>query len=813
MNVPAAVLAGLMTGLVLLPSATDAQAATKRAHDPGHTARATAPARRDARRERVRAPVLRPVAYAAAAPATATLLRPAATPLAVFAPVVPMAPVAPPAAAEAAAADAPRAEPSAADASAASAAPATDGPANADRPVLPSPVAQPAAEPAAPSTSSAPVTPAAGPSAPALATPAPAALRPAPSSPVALPLPAEPMAGTVRDDAFAAARQAFLAQDRPRLERAAAQAAGHPMAEYLTFWRLTLALRLETLGPALEQSAERFIDGTQNALLSDVVRKELMLALARRERWPQLREHYDRWVMRDESAIHCLGWTAMVKAGELLPPAASEILGQARELGDACNDLIEVAVASGQFGAPDLARRLRASFEGAAPVTARRTAALMRRDGGEIDLAFRDPVRVLRQGARDREATLAAIAQQARKDPADAAERLSALHGLPAEAQAWAWAVIASQAAQRLMPDAAGWARKGAGADVTDETRGNMARAALAVADWKLLRDVLAGMSPVGMQDPTWAYWSGRAAKALGDPARAEALLRPIAGDLSFYGQLAAEELGQLPPPPQQPPAPTAQEAAQARNHPALARALRFYAAGWRPEGNREWNFALRGMSDRQLLAAADYACKREVLDRCVNTADRTRTEHNFSLRFISPFRERLSAAARDHGLDPAWVYGLIRQESRFIMDARSWVGAQGLMQIMPATAQWIAGQLGHADFRVEHLHDLGTNLRFGTFYLRDVSSRLQNNAVLATAGYNAGPGRPARWRQQLSGEIEGAAFAEIIPFTETRDYVKKVMWNAAWYAAVFTGRSQSLKERMGTIGPRQVTAQRAAAL
>ena len=117
-------------------------------------------------------------------------------------------------------------------------------------------------------------------------------------------------------------------------------------------------------------------------------------------------------------------------------------------------------------------------------------------------------------------------------------------------------------------------------------------------------------------------------------------------------------------------------------------------------------------MTDRQLLAAADLACKASILDRCVNTADRTRTEHSMALRFLTPFSDRMAVFAKEQGLDPAWVYGLIRQESRFLIDARSHVGAQGLMQIMPKTGRWIARQLGLVRFYRARLARHDTNIR-----------------------------------------------------------------------------------------------------
>jgi soluble lytic murein transglycosylase len=190
------------------------------------------------------------------------------------------------------------------------------------------------------------------------------------------------------------------------------------------------------------------------------------------------------------------------------------------------------------------------------------------------------------------------------------------------------------------------------------------------------------------------------------------------------------------------------------------------------------------------------------VLDRCVNTAERTQREHDFHLRFVTPFKDQVQRASGERGIDPAWVYGLIRQESRFIMDARSSAGAQGLMQIMPNTAKWIARKLEVRDFKMEQLSDMPTNIRFGTFYLKSVLDDLDGSPVLASAGYNAGPGRPRNWRATLGAPVEGAIIAEIIPFHETRDYVKKVLSNATYYASLFTGQPQSLRGWLGQIGP-----------
>ena len=224
----------------------------------------------------------------------------------------------------------------------------------------------------------------------------------------------------------------------------------------------------------------------------------------------------------------------------------------------------------------------------------------------------------------------------------------------------------------------------------------------------------------------------------------------------------------------------------------------------------REWNYATNlakpgGMSERELLAAAQMACDLAIWDRCINTSDRTRSEIDFSQRFPTPFRETVLKRSRDIGIDPAYVYGLIRQESRFIMDARSGVGATGLMQIMPATARETARHIGLAGFNIGQLNDRDTNINIGTAYLKRALDDFGGSMAMAAAAYNAGPSRPRNWRN--GPPLEAAIWAENVPFHETRDYIKKVLSNTTSYAALLSGQPQSLKARLGTVAPREASA------
>jgi soluble lytic murein transglycosylase len=243
---------------------------------------------------------------------------------------------------------------------------------------------------------------------------------------------------------------------------------------------------------------------------------------------------------------------------------------------------------------------------------------------------------------------------------------------------------------------------------------------------------------------------------------------------------------------------PTPDQIKAAETNPGLARALLLRKLDLNVDAVAEWEWALRGMDDQSLLAAAELARAAEWYDRAIQTAEKTREIHSFDLRYLTPYRDLAEAQANRNGLDPAWVYGLMRQESRFVDYARSRVGAQGLMQIMPATAKWIASQLGQDRKAHTRMGDPEANIRFGTYYLKTLLDSLDGSPVLATAGYNAGPGRARRWRADTA--LEGAIYTETIPFTETREYVKKVLANAMYYNRRLGLPSRTLKDRLGII-------------
>ncbi|RZA15768.1 MAG: lytic transglycosylase domain-containing protein, partial [Lysobacteraceae bacterium] len=491
-----------------------------------------------------------------------------------------------------------------------------------------------------------------------------------------------------------------------------------------------------------------------------------------------------------------------------------------REDDDGCSTAADRLVSEKKLPESDAWLKARLAIEANRPAVARRAVELVAPEASAQVAELNNSAvrflasRAIAPGKTRKELVLLALIKMAASDPGAAAAQLENKWGpqLTAEERHWAWGTIGKQAAMRLGDDALGYYAKVAKeSDLSDDMLVWKARAALRAGPrWPVLLSSINAMSPETRDDSTWVYWRARALKATAkddaDRAVAGKLFESIAGVRGFYEQLALEELGQKIVAPAAPAPLTDAEKQAARQNMALNRGLYAILIGLRSEGVREWNYATNlhtpgGMNDRELLAAADFACQREVWDRCINTSERTRGFIDMSQRFPMPFHDAVLKRTAEIGLDPAYVYGLIRQESRFIMDARSGVGASGLMQVMPATARWTARKIGLNDFTPNQITDRDTNIVIGTAYLKLALDDFEGSMPLAAAAYNAGPGRPRNWRN--GPVMEAAAWAENVPFTETRDYVKKVLSNTTSYAAVITGQPQSLKARLGSVGPR----------
>ncbi|KAB2312614.1 transglycosylase SLT domain-containing protein [Betaproteobacteria bacterium SCN2] len=621
-------------------------------------------------------------------------------------------------------------------------------------------------------------------------------------------LAAPPTRADAGDD-FLAAREAWAKGDMRGFERLAEKIPrDYALRPYIEYWGVARQLTDDS-------RVTDFLALYPDSWLGERLRGEWLKDLGRRENWTAYLAEFPR-LARPEVTHACFARRAELAQGD------RSALGQAialwytgKDMPSACTPLFASLLSQGWLTEEDVWKRLRLAFEAGNPGVAKSLLVSIPEGGRpvsvEIDRAYREPSKYL-AGRLDwskraqREPGLFALSRLAKTDSVAAARILQPLLPQLSEVdQQYAWGLLAVEAARRHEPQATQWFPRTGGLGLSQFQREWWVRAALRAGDWRSVLWAISGMDEDSRNQPAWQYWQGRALKALGQVPGANRIFAPLSREHHYYGLLASEELGAVMGAQPVNIKVSGEEIGAVARDAGIVRALTLYRLGLRTEAANEWIWAVRNFNDRQLLAAAELARNRDWHDRAINTAERTREQHDFDLRFIAPYRELASREAKENRLDEAWVYGLMRQESRFVNVAKSGVGAAGLMQIMPATGRWIAQRLGIKGFDTRSLNEPETNIRFGTYYLRYVLESLDGQPVLATAAYNAGPGRAQRWRD--SKPMEGAIYIESIPFSETRDYVKKVMSNAMYYALRFGQPSVLLVDRLGTIPGRSLPA------
>lgn len=615
----------------------------------------------------------------------------------------------------------------------------------------------------------------------------------------------------VGDERILSAREALRNGDRATLERLAAAREPHVLDAYVRYWLLANKLARPEPPPIAELT--EFLLEESDTQLADRLRADWLRRSVRDEDWTGfLRLYAD--LRNPDAELRCHQRTARLRTGDTT--VLAEVRERWMEMTDnhvACEPALRVLALDGVVDADDIWWRFRRQVESRNPIAARATLAWLPQNGtpaaANLERALKSPAAYLDRLPANfattrtgREIALAALVSLARQeDPRGAYVRLERISDrLDHAERAYVHAALGHYSALSRLPQAADWYRAAGDVPMSAEQRAWRVRAALRVENWRMVKSSIEALPAKEQALPEWTYWLARAEAGLGRAADAALLYRRIAGEPHFYGLLAAEEGGQLFAPPVASGTMNAADIARAGSDPGLRRSLALYKLDLRTEAVREWNWALRGQDEGFLVAAARLALTNEIFDRAINTAERANPNGNFDLRFITPYRQFVEPQVRQQGLDIGWVYGLMRQESRFVVPARSSAGAQGLMQVMPATGKWVAGKIGLSGYHPGMLADPDTNVLLGTSYMRLILDGLDNHPVLASAGYNAGPNRARRWRDERS--LEGAIYAETIPIDETRDYVKKVMANAVIYAAMLEGTPQSLKSRLGIIAP-----------
>lgn len=610
------------------------------------------------------------------------------------------------------------------------------------------------------------------------------------------------------DAVFASAQNAYKKQNELALEQDVRelQANNYILAPYADYW-----LMLLRLSQASNESVRDFLQKYVDFPFADRVRGEWLKQLAKRQDWETFFKELPD-LRREDAAISCYAYEGRAQQGDTVALAEAKPLWlTSRDQPDSCDALFDRMIKAGVIDESDMWARFRLALQegkvSLAKSIARRMPEFNAANLRLLDRVYENPQKILQRktisftSRYGQELNLYALERVA-KNQLDLAEDLWRKYDTLFEAgdRHYMWGRLAFHAARKHDARALKWYELAGNTTLDEEQLAWKARAAMREHDWATLQSAIFAMAPKQQEEAMWRYWKARALKEQKHVSEANAIFVELARQHGYYGLLAEEELGAAMKAPASFHKASETEVRAVRQVPAIQRALELHRQDMRWESRAEWAWAAQQFDDKQLLAAAELAFREEWYDIAISTAEKTKYTHDFALRYPTPYRDTMLGHVRDNSLDEAWVYGLIRQESRFVSNAKSRVGASGLMQVMPATAKWIAKRLGlSGSYRPHMITQLDTNLQFGTHYLRYTLDRMGGQELMATAAYNAGPGRPKRWA--ASRPLEGAIYAEGIPFTETRDYVKKVMSNAYFYAQQLGTRNITLKQRLGIVG------------
>ena len=327
------------------------------------------------------------------------------------------------------------------------------------------------------------------------------------------------------------------------------------------------------------------------------------------------------------------------------------------------------------------------------------------------------------------------------------------------------------------------------------------ARSSLRDTKWQRLLVDIAAMTPSERDTEEWRYWRAVALQRAGQVTAAKAAFSALSQERSYYGFLAADEIGgayaldnsQL----------AADEAALAAvaTKPGIVRARELFLVGLDGRGRSEWDAAVRSLNDAEKLQAAILADRWGWHSRAISTAASLGQYDDLAIRYPLPWKQQFESFASAAKISPTWAYGIARSESLFMRDVRSSAGAVGLMQLMPATGRQVAREIRLPYSGLATLTDPESNIRLGTSYLGQMAARYSGNQVLATAAYNAGPHRVDRWLPQQGSE-DARVWIENIPFNETRKYVKRVMSAQAIFQWRMTGKVERLSDQLPAVKP-----------
>lgn len=566
------------------------------------------------------------------------------------------------------------------------------------------------------------------------------------------------------------------------------------------------------LGTATSDEIADFLKTYEDSLPAETLRTAWLKVLARQQRWAEYLKFY---TPQTDTELRCHRHWALYRTGQKDKAFqdVERIWLSGKSQPDACDPVFEAWHASGRLTPKLVWQRVNLALEAGRTGLARYLKRYL--EPAEAQWVERwievhqSPEKALKNPAlaadhpRARAIVAYGVRRMARKDPLAAVSAWDRIKDRYSFAPAERAAVERRLALALASKDRRESLERLAAIQpnlMDKQTREWRVRAALGQEDWNAAITWIDRLAEDERQEARWQYWRARALDALGQRQEAQELYADLARTRSYYGFLAADRSGRPYEFGHRPISFSEEELAATEKIPGIARARELFALGRTMEARREWHFTTRRLNETQLNQAAKLAHRWGWHDRAILTLARSTHRDDLELRFPVLYQDSVLAHAKAQRIDPAWAFAVMRQESAFVADARSHAGALGLMQIMPDTGKRLAKTLKTKLKNPNQLLDVGTNIRFGITYLRRMLNKTNENAVMATAAYNAGITRVRQWTPR-EGAMPADLWVEMVPFYETRNYLTNVFAYTAIYEYRMGRAPTPLNKRMPYVG------------
>lgn len=583
---------------------------------------------------------------------------------------------------------------------------------------------------------------------------------------------------------FIAAKQALVYHNRPIYLLLLSQLKDYPLYPYLVYADLTS--RLDEL--SLDE-VDNFLQTNDDPVLTNRFLTEWLLHLAKAEEWDLFLKYYQP---SDSIGLTCLDLQALLAANqnELAFKQMPNLWLTGDTLSDACENSFAVWQQSGQLSSDLVWQRFQLALQKNNIGLVKKLITILpteQKNLAQLTLkVYQSPLTITKT-------QLFLPLSQATIDIAAQGMMQLASINAPKASQIWPQMqrdfhfnfeqqqkiirAIAISLARTNDPNANAWLVSINNNFVDPLTQEWRVRIALSQLNWPQVEYWIKRMNADERHDTCWIYWYARALAEQGHTSAANIIYRQLAMQVDYYGLLASQQLHI----PYQPVIDTqnspAQEMERVASMPAIQRARELYSLNMIVDARREWDYALTQLDKPGMKAAATLASDWGWYDRSLITIAKARALNNIKLRYPLAYSQQVIMAGKQLNIDPAWIYGIMHQESSFMFDAKSNVGALGLMQLMPQTAKILA------DISITNyeLLNSSTNIDLGARYLKKLLGWYRGNSIAATAAYNIGPSRLNKWLA-LQKSVPQDVWVELLPWKETRNYVKAVMLGTALY-------------------------------